>query len=200
MAEPSKRRAMLPLGLALAVGWAVAVTDGAAAPVPGPNGGVPPLGRLNPRAIPQEERHPWQPAELVAVLGEGRGRHWGHTRDACATFSPDGKWVASAAGGSIYLWEPGTLRLHALLPMRTGSVSALWFTRDGRTLAANGSGGVAFWDLHAARPKEWGPLPGGLRARPDALALSPDGRLLASNSSPGAALWDLSVTPPGNAK
>jgi WD40 repeat protein len=191
---------MLPLGLALAAGWAVAATDGAAAPVPGPNGGVPPLGRLDPRAIPQEERHPWQPAERVAVLGEGRGRLWDHTRDACATFSPDGKWVASGAGGSIYLWEPGTLRLHAVLPMRTGYVSALWFTRDGRTLVANGSGGVAFWDLRAATPKEWDPFPGRPQPRPYALALSPDGRLLVSDSAPGPALWGLSVVPPRQRK
>jgi WD40 repeat protein len=100
----------------------------------------------------------------------------------------------------IYLWEAASLRPRALLRMHSRYVRALWFTRDGRTLAVNGSGGVEFWDIRAATPKEWSRFPGGPQPRPDALALSPDGRLLASNTSPGAVLWDLSVTPPRQRK
>src|SRR5262249_14864973 len=48
-----------------------------------------PLRRLDPSQIPPEDRFAWQPAELVAVLGEHRGRHWGDMLDV--TFSPDGR-------------------------------------------------------------------------------------------------------------
>src|SRR5260370_488551 len=36
-----------------------------------------PLDKLRRRDIPQEARPAWLPQEVVAVLGEHRGRHWG---------------------------------------------------------------------------------------------------------------------------
>src|SRR5262249_8245939 len=46
-----------------------------------------PLSKLDPERIPVEDRFPWHPPELVAVLGEHRGRHWGEVRGV--VFSPD---------------------------------------------------------------------------------------------------------------
>lgn len=58
-----------------------------------------PLDRLDPAKIPAEERFAWQPKELVRVLGDHRGRHWGDV--ATAAFSPDGKLIASSGTDAI---------------------------------------------------------------------------------------------------
>ena len=44
------------------------------------------LDTLNASTIALHDRLAWQPAELVAVLGEHRGRHWGMVR--CVAFQP----------------------------------------------------------------------------------------------------------------
>src|SRR5262249_46845423 len=51
------------------------------------------LDRLDPSAIPTEERAAGQPRDLVGLLGSHRGRHWGHV--FCLAYSPDGKGLAS---------------------------------------------------------------------------------------------------------
>src|SRR5262249_23492235 len=52
-----------------------------------------PLDRLDPKNIPAGERFPWQPKELVAVLGEHRRRHSNFLRQVA--YSSDGRWIAS---------------------------------------------------------------------------------------------------------
>src|SRR3954447_18564823 len=47
------------------------------------------LDKLDPKTLPRLDRFDWQPKELVAVLGEHRGRHGAPV--SCAAFSPDGK-------------------------------------------------------------------------------------------------------------
>src|SRR5262249_1189161 len=72
-------------------------------------GMVSPLDRLDPHLIPALDRFDWQPKELVAVLGEHRGRHGAPV--SAVAWSGDGKLVAS--GGSNYLvriWDSKTLR------------------------------------------------------------------------------------------
>src|SRR5438132_3020366 len=46
-----------------------------------------PLDHLDPRSIPELDRFGWQPKELVAVLGEHRGRHGNYV--SAVAWTPD---------------------------------------------------------------------------------------------------------------
>ncbi|MFI7598172.1 TIR domain-containing protein [Actinoplanes sp. NPDC049681] len=74
---------------------------------------------------------------------------------------PDGRQVAWVQGGAgdptarLRIWDSGERRLIADTPI-AGDVSALAYSRDGRTLAAAGSPGVALFDTsgtHLAAPR-----------------------------------------------
>src|SRR5262249_39634639 len=69
-----------------------------------------PLDALERSATRAEDRFAWQPAELVAVLGEHRGRAWNMV--SALAVSPDGKIVAAgewSSAGAIRLWDAATL-------------------------------------------------------------------------------------------
>src|SRR5579885_1176650 len=72
-----------------------------------------PLDRLDRNQIPAEDRLPWLPKEVVAVLGEHRGRHWGAIVDLLVT--PDGRFVLTAADG-LRIWDTVTLQEKTYLP------------------------------------------------------------------------------------
>jgi WD40 repeat protein len=112
-----------------------------------------PLGRLESSAIPPEDRFPWQPPELVAVLGEHRGRSWSSV-DGIA-YSPDGKQIASYGHGfDIRLWDAASLRERAVLKQHTRQLSCLAFSPNGKMLASGDHGKtLVLWDLTAAPPK-----------------------------------------------
>jgi tetratricopeptide (TPR) repeat protein len=105
-------------------------------------------------------------------------------------FSPDGKILATGAGGNewtVKLWESGTWR-----HMRTlTDQSAAAFSPDGKTLATGGfHGSVTLWDLDSGQA-----IRAPLRGHADGvngLAFSPDGLTLASVSwDHTLRLWDV---------
>jgi WD40 repeat protein len=136
-----------------------------------------PLDKLDAAAIPALERLDGQPKELVAVLGEHRGRH-GYPV-SCVAYSPDGKTVVSGGNSILRLWDTATLRQKGYLG-HGGSVTAAVYSRDGKTLAACGTDAtVRLWDMSGDKPKA-GPFITAGTGVLNAVALTPGGHLLAT--------------------
>src|SRR5262249_17417955 len=72
----------------------------------------PRLDKLSATTIPALEKFDWQPKELVAVLGEHRGRH-GHAVSSVA-FSADNTLLASGGGQYVRVWNTTNMRLTGL--------------------------------------------------------------------------------------
>ncbi len=89
------------------------------------------LDRLDPKNIPELERFAWQPRELVAVLGEHRGRHGNPAN--CVAFSPDGSLLVSGGGGYLRVWNPTTMRL--IQTVSSYHPISLAFSKNGKMLA-----------------------------------------------------------------
>lgn len=119
-----------------------------------------------------------------------------HASVTTATFSPDGKVVASGSSddGVVMFWD--VERRRALSPpivAHDQGVTSLAFSADRRWLASAGRDGtVQLWDTAARRPL--GPVLSGHTDSVTTLAFSPDGRTLASGDSGGSILlWDVST-------
>jgi WD40 repeat protein len=148
------------------------------------------LDQLKYEDIPPEERFDWQPKELVAVIGEHRGRQWSQV--GVVAWSPNGKLVASGGRSDklVYLWEPKTQRLLALLKGHAGRIWAAAFSPDSRMLATGGDDStVRLWNVETC--KEQACLKGH-QARIWAAGFSPDGGTLATASEDHTVkLWDV---------
>jgi RNA polymerase sigma factor (sigma-70 family) len=183
-----------------------------------------PPALLRAKSIPAVERYPWQPAELVGIVGEHAGRGWGMMSSLAV--SPDSSTLATAElasdAGIVRLWDAKTLRERAMLRHTVPRINAVAFTPDGKTLIAGGanrflirSGRMAgipqvpnaplprsnddtlyLWDVSTATPVLKGPFEGHTEDV-SALAISADGRVLATGGDQAKVrLWDLSRDKP----
>jgi WD40 repeat protein len=144
-----------------------------------------PLDKLSANSIPKLERFDWQPKELVAVLGEHRGRQ-GNPAYSVA-FSIDGKVVASGGGnGLIRFWDRTTMRQHHLLGAHSGAVRKIVFFADGKRMASCGDDAtVRLWDISGKEPKSLEILKEGSTPL-FGLAVTPDGKYLATGGADSA--------------
>jgi WD40 repeat protein/predicted Ser/Thr protein kinase len=175
--------------------------------------GESPFDSLDPSAIPAEERFDWQPEELVAVIGNHRGRHWYEAQDAA--WSPNGRWVATVAHRHglhwvglgerrVSLWSNSTQQLFGTIDVPNDDVAvSCVFTPDGQRLIVAGLNAVWSYQLSeddsgAPRWEEPQRLPGD-SAR--VLRISKDGRTLAGamtwrGTTNGIRIWDLNDSSP----
>lgn len=116
-------------------------------------------------------------------------------------YSPDGKWVAGAAGRHVRLWQASTGRAHLTLEGSGEPFTCAAFAPDSATLASASSTGLAVWWWRIADGEPLLLIPDALDGcTVEGLAFHPNGRLLAvggidwlaTGGSDGAVcLWDL---------
>jgi RNA polymerase sigma factor (sigma-70 family) len=171
-AARAPRAGYFAAGFALVAGVALAVGIVAAA---GPN--PPPA----PQAKGEEPALAAKPADPAAPkqLGSGRFRHSSVVFHAA--FSPDGKTLATAALGSVSLWEVGTGKLVRRIERVNVTFHRIAFSADGKTLYAVVGplqGGCDLLSFDAATGKELANVP--IRnAVYHSAEFSPDGARLA---------------------
>lgn len=106
--------------------------------------GIITLDHLDAARIPESERFDWQPAALVAVIGEHRLRVWGPVKSA--VFHPSGAYFVAGD-----LFSTSTLEL---CPAETLKDFADWHVTSGQPFSPSGDklaslGGVAWLDPQA---------------------------------------------------
>lgn len=137
-----------------------------------------PLDKLDKEQIPELDRFEWQPKELVAVLGEHRGRQGSPC--TCVVWTPDGKRIVSGGhNGYVRIWDATTLR--EIARTSTGTyTTCMAVSRDSKTLAAGHVyGGLWVWDISGEKPVQTGHFQIGT-SQVHSVDISADGKLLAA--------------------
>jgi WD40 repeat protein len=107
-------------------------------------------------------------------------------------FSPDNRWMATASGSQIRLYETSTWRLGCIITNRFAFNSVV-FSPDSQRFAGGGSKCVKVWNVRNQEMLVELPVTD-TWILPKGVAFSPDGKLLAyyeKNSDGTVALWDL---------
>jgi WD40 repeat protein len=116
-------------------------------------------------------------------------------------YSPDGRWLAAANAGDVFIWSASDGKLTTQLAAQSsGKVHSIAFSRDGERLAIarekavghGGEGTINVWDIHTAQVVL--SLHGPANATPR-ISFSPDGHRLACVVSGAVYFWDATPLP-----
>jgi WD40 repeat protein len=119
-----------------------------------------PLDRLDPSKIRPLEVFNWQPKELVAVLGEHRGRQGSPA--TCVTYTPDRKLLISGGGQYVRLWETDPKRLLRLIvTLGVYQPQCVAVSPDNKLLAVGSIGLIYLFDLDGKDTKLRHTIPAG---------------------------------------
>ncbi len=129
------------------------------------------------------------PAEIVAVLGDSRLRHWHNVRDLA--YSPNGKSIASVgADRSLRVWDSETGEQRFARKLGNSGLAVAW-SRNGKWIATGEweTGRIRLWDARTGEGLI--DLQQRHKSHVRALAFSPENQWLASASEDGTVcLWD----------
>lgn len=129
----------------------------------------------------------WHPDHEAATHGVALGPAWVEH----LAWSPDGRFLAAAAGRFVVLLDPLGAILHRLGPHRS-TVSGLSWRRDSRQLAVSAYAGVELYD--AASGERAASLP--WKTSLISVAWSPDGRwVVAGTQEMTVQIWELPFQP-----
>src|SRR5262249_3043255 len=122
-----------------------------------------------------------QPKELVAILGEHRGRQGGAA--TCVAYSPDRKFVASGGAHLVRIWDTDPKRqLRLIVNLGASNVGCVAISPDSKMLAAGSIGYVHVYDLDGKNSKLRVSIPAGSVGIPG-LAFDPKGKPILTCSS-----------------
>jgi len=144
------------------------------------------------KELPLPDAH-LSPKGLVQVLGDERGRHWGHVVGVC--YSSDGKKLVSAGGTAIHIWDAETLSPLSILSGHTDYITSLAASADLKWIVSSSlDSTVRIWELQKGGYR--GKILASHHSPIYAVALSPDGRLLAAGFDADIALWKFDAPQP----
>ena len=161
------------------------------------------LDELRAGDIPPDKRLDGLPKNVVAVLGEVRGRHAGEVRGLA--LGRDGKLLATIADQDkkVRLWDAQTLQPLGALAGHRAFVNCVALSADGHWLASGGGyGDFLLWDMSVTPPKGPTVVPtrgagGNFNNMIDATTFSPDSRTLAvAGDARSVNLFDMSGPSP----
>jgi len=150
-----------------------------------------PLDALDESSIPPEKRMPWQPKELVAVLGEANPS----MRMNTIAVQPRGPLLATrGTDNSIQVWHPITGKIHATIKTTSPFFMGAALAPDGQTLTlSNSDRSVSVYDLGTGQERT---TPQNKPLMVNHIAYAPSGKTLATaGSDTTIKLWDVSTTP-----
>ena len=120
-----------------------------------------------------------------------------HSRMVVVSFAPDNERIAiGTSSGTIYLWNPHTGSLEAILTGQKGVIKYFGWSADSTTLATAGwSETVHLWDVENARTKAV--LTEYEERAVQSLSLNADGtRLAVGSEDPIVRIWDVKTDTP----
>ena len=96
---------------------------------------------------------PWHPDDLVAVLGDERGKLWSHAGHLLLT--PDGRrLIADAGHSSLFIFDADTLAVLATFGDRPTRLLSAALSQDGtRLIAGYADGSMTLWNVAGEQPE-----------------------------------------------